>query len=281
MNKITLIIPDLHHKWERAEKIISAVGADEVLFLGDYFDDFGDNPSMVKATCEWLEGSVAKPNRIHLFGNHDQHYAYPYRTFQCSGYEQWKYFIVHDSIDPKLWDKLDWFYFLDDTWLLTHGGLHTLNVPDAIKKLRKNRQKFILELTKYLNDEIRKGFQDGANSKTNWVFNAGRARWGQQRVGGITWCDFEREFKPFRGINQIVGHTPIEAGTPHWCYLENDPLNSDGKVSYRYENGETFFKPEDLSNTELSFNVCLDVLHNIHWAVWNGKKLTFGNYRDL
>jgi hypothetical protein len=236
---------------------------------------------MVRETCSWLSGSVAKPNRIHLFGNHDQHYAYVYRTFQCSGYAQWKYFIIHDNIDPKTWDKLKWFHFLDGKWLLSHAGLHKFNVPDHIKKHRKDRPKFIEHLTGYLNYEIRKGFQAGAEGVESWVFNAGHARWGSQRVGGITWCDFQREFSPVKGINQIVGHTPIQEGAPQWCLLERDPLNSDGKVSYRYENGETFFKPEDLDDTELSFNVGLDVWQNMHWAVWDGKKLTFGNYQDL
>ena len=280
MTKITLIIPDIHLKWERAEKIISAVGADEVIFLGDYFDDFGDNPEMVRETVSWLSGSVAKPNRIHLFGNHDQHYAYPYRTFQCSGYEQWKYFIIHDSIDPKLWDELKWFHFLDGQWLLSHGGLHTLNVPDGIKKTRKEgRPKLVGELTKFLTDAIRKGFQDGANNQGSWVFNAGRARWGQQRVGGITWCDFEREFKPFRGINQIVGHTP-QMQSPRWCILEEDPLNTDGRVVYR---PSELYKPTlaQLNNLELSHNICLDVHGNMHYAVWNGKELKIGNYLDL
>src|SRR5512137_860474 len=145
--KITLIIPDLHHRWHQAERIISTVGADEVLFLGDYFDDFGDNPEMVKDTAEWLESSVNKPNRIHLFGNHDQHYAFDYRTFRCSGYEQWKHFIIKDNVNPVIWKKLHWFYFLDNRWLLTHGGLHKLNVPGDLLKHRKNRKEFINYLT--------------------------------------------------------------------------------------------------------------------------------------
>ena len=223
--------------------------------------------------------TVNNPNHIFLVGNHEQHYAYSYRTFQCSGYEQWKYFLINDIVPRSVWDKLKWFYFLDGQWLLSHGGLHTLNVPDDIKKVRKDRQQFIAALTKYLDDELRKGFQSGANNQGCWVFNAGRARWGQQRVGGLTWCDFEREFKPFRGINQIVGHTP-QMQSPRWCILEKDPLNTDGRVVYRpYE----LFKPSlaGLNNLELSHNICLDVHGNMHWATWNGKELKLGNYSDL
>ncbi len=233
----------------------------------------------MRNAAEWFVDFVNNPNHIFLVGNHEQHYAYSYRTFQCSGYEQWKYFLINDIVPRSVWDKLKWFYFLDGQWLLSHGGLHTLNVPDDIKKVRKDRQQFIAALTKYLDDELRKGFQSGANNQGCWVFNAGRARWGQQRVGGLTWCDFEREFKPFRGINQIVGHTP-QMQSPRWCILEKDPLNTDGRVVYRpYE----LFKPSlaGLNNLELSHNICLDVHGNMHWATWNGKELKLGNYSDL
>lgn len=281
MIETTLIIPDLHLKMDQADKIIKHVGADKVICLGDIFDDFVENPESVRNAAEWYVDFVNNPNHIMLWGNHCQHYGFVYRSFQCSGYEQWKYFLINDIVDRKTWDKVKWYHFLDGKWLLSHGGLHNLNVPKNIKKYYKDRTKFISKLSEYLDVEICRGFQLGSEGVGSWVFNAGHARWGSQRVGGITWCDFQREFFPVKGINQIVGHTPIEAGTPHWCLLERDPLNSDGKVSYRYENGETFFKPEDLDDTELSFNLDLDVWQNIHWAVWNGKKLTFGNYKDL
>jgi hypothetical protein len=262
-----------------ATKIIRHVGADEVICTGDAFDDFGDTPEMVAHTCEWLEDFINNPNHVFIGGNHDIQYMYPYRSFQCSGYEQWKYFIVHDNINPKLWDKVKWFHFLDERWLLTHSGLHTLNVPDNIKKFRKDRTKFIAELTGWLNHEIRKGFLDATNDQDSWVFGAGAARQGHQRVGGITWCDFEKEFNPFRGMNQIMGHTP-QMQSPRWCILENDTHNGGGKVVYRPSGS---YKPtlSKLDNPDLSHNIDLDVHGNFHWATWNGKELKLGNYRDL
>ena len=279
MNKITLIIPDLHHRWEQAEKIIASVGADEVIFLGDYFDDFDDTAEMVNATSDWLIESVQKPNRIHLFGNHDQHYAFPYKSFQCSGYQQWKYFITHDIVKSNTWDKVKWFHFLDDQWFLCHAGLHNLNLPNDIKKLRTDRPKFHAELASYLNAEIIKGFQNGANGTGSWILNAGRGRGGMQRVGGITWCDYHQEFFPVRGLNQIMGHTPQMQG-PKWCILENDPHREEGRVAYRPYDLWTP-TPEGLNNPQQSTNICLDVHGNTHYAVWDGKKLKIGNYRDL
>ncbi len=274
VNKITLIIPDLHHKWEQAEKIIASVGADEIIFLGDYFDDFNDTPDTVRDTCEWLEGSVTNPNRIHLFGNHDQQYAFVYRTFQCAGYTQWKYLLINDIISYSVWDKLKWYHFLDGKWLLSHGGLHKFNVPDSITKYRTDRPKFVSELSGYLDHEIRKGFQAGAEGVRSWVFNAGHARWGSQRVGGITWCDFTREFYPIRGINQIVGHTPQQYGVK-WCLL-----TEDAKI-FHHPFAEYTPTPESLDNTEISTNICLDIHGNIHYGIWDGKTFKIGNYRDL
>lgn len=274
MNKITLIIPDLHHRWEQAEKIISAVGADEIIFLGDYFDDFDDTPEMVSETCEWLECSVNNSNRIHLFGNHDQMYAYAYRSLRCSGYADWKYFIIHDTIPRSVWDKVKWYHFLDNRWLLTHGGLHKRNVPDRIIKVRSDRQQYIKDLSSWIDDEIRNALSLAPNGQSSWIVGAGRARWGIYPVGGITWCDFEREFNPFKGMNQIVGHTPQQFGIK-WCRIKED-----GNVVH-----PNFDKwsptPEQLDDPNLSANICLDVWKNTTWAVWNGKELKLGNYKEL
>lgn len=274
MGKIYLIIPDLHHKWKKAEKIIESVKADEIIFLGDYFDDYNDTPEIVEETCNWLISSVSKPNRIHLFGNHDQHYAFPYKTFQCSGYKDWKYFIIRDLINSKIWDKLKWFYFLDDKWLLTHAGLAESNVPDSIKRKYRNREEFIKELTDWLNEEIKVGFYMGADGVKNWIFNAGYARGGEQLCGGITWCDFNREFSPIKGINQIFGHTPLKFRTSMWCILNNR------NISYIPSN-KSEITSEMFNNLELSLNINLDVIDSMHWAIWNGKELIVDNYNNL
>lgn len=274
-NERTLIIPDIHLRWQEAEEIIGKVKHDKVLFLGDYFDDFGDNPEMIENTCNWLEGSVKKPNRIHLFGNHDVHYAFVYRTLVCSGYEQWKYFIIHDTLPSETWEALKWYYVLDNTWLVSHAGLHRFNLPEKISKLADDRPTFLSEIAKYLDEEIKNAFRSAANNQPSWVLNAGFSRGGSQRVGGITWCDFEREFHPIRGLNQIVGHTPQGLGFPKYCHLEKS-----GKVSYPPCHAFTP-TPEMYKNTKISINVNLDVYKNTHYGIWDGKNLRVGSHKDL
>jgi hypothetical protein len=272
MNKITLIIPDIHHKWQWAEKIISSVGADEIIFLGDYLDDFNDTPDMVKDTCDWLTSSVDKPNRIHLFGNHDQSYAFQ-KSLRCSGHEQWKQFIVDDTLPKAVWNKLKWYHWLDNRWLLTHAGLHRLNIPACIGALKHDRATFINEISNYLDVEIGIGLRKANNNETYWTHNAGRARWGQERVGGITWCDYNVEFYPFPGLNQIVGHTP--QNEVRWCCL-----SEDGKVLH-HQYDEYVVTPELLNNTNISTNICLDSKGAMKWGVWDGNKFMLGNYIDL
>jgi hypothetical protein len=272
-NKRVLILPDIHLKWKIADKIIWNVGADEIIFLGDYFDDFGDNVQMVKETCDWLEYSVNQPNHIHLFGNHDLHYAFANRYFTCSGYTDWKYFAIRDKLDgKKVWDKLKYYHILDNKWLLTHAGLHNLNVPAVISDLHNDREKFYSQLTKYLDEEIRKGHRN-----QSWIFHAGHARGGNQRVGGITWCDFNQEFYPVRGLNQILGHSPQQFGSAMWNVLDNESDTSD--ITY-YPHREYHMKANELDDTSKSHNICLDVQDNMHWAIWDGKNIEFFNYKD-
>jgi hypothetical protein len=271
-NKITLIVSDIHHKWALAEKIITKVPHDEVIFVGDFFDDFNDTPEMVQETCDWFNGSVKKPNRIHLFGNHDQHYAFPYRTFRCGGYEQWKHFIVQDSVSNDTWDKLKWYYILDDTWLISHAGLHRLNLPKNIYTLHKDRRGFLKAIQEYLDAEILSGFRAIENNVPHWIFNAGRSRGGMQRVGGITWCDFEQEFSPIKGLHQIMGHTPQICQSPKWCIMDKD-----GKVSYP---SSQVFTPTEFDNKNISFNIDIDVYNNMHYAVWDGKSLIVKSHKD-
>jgi len=274
--KRTLIIADIHLKWELAEEIIAAVEHDDVTFLGDYFDDFNDNADMIGSTCEWLGESVKKPNRRHLWGNHDVHYAFPYRTFKCSGYEQWKEFVIQDILPRGTWEKLEWYCFLGDAWLISHAGLHKQNLPEDIRNLYTDRPAFFDAIGKYLDEEIKKGFRSAANNQGSWIFNAGFARGGSQRVGGITWCDFNREFYPILGLNQIVGHTvQIFGDVPAWIIQDSATAKPNLKMS------EKSVSAEKAANVNASYNVCLDVRRNLYYAVWDGKNLTPGSYNGL
>jgi hypothetical protein len=263
----TLIVADLHHRVDEAEKIIKLEKPDQTIFLGDYWDDFNDTPEMVTHTTEWFSWSVDQPNRIHLFGNHDL--SYFNAKFACSGWEQWKTFIISDIVSNKDWEKLKTYYFLDNTFLLSHAGLHKLHVPDYIISLRGDRNAFYKELDIFLQQASEVGFK--ANSNISWIFNAGKARGGYfQNVGGLTWCDFEREFYPIVGLNQICGHTPNTRGKAMWCNMDTPNVRPFFKLNLESCKPLSIKK---LSNTDASYNLCLDVWKHTHYAIWNGEKL--------
>lgn len=255
--KLTLIIPDIHLKCELADRIIYSVGADEIIFLGDYFDNYGDDPTSVGNTCDWLCKSVTFPNRIHLFGNHDMHYAFASKYFQCSGYEQWKYFYINDRVPRNVWDKLKYYHVLDDTWLLSHAGIHNKYIQNMKFKTQKE---FLQKISNMLDSEIVQGHRNNS-----WIFHSGFGRGGNQYAGGITWCDYELEFEPTVGLNQILGHTPVPP-TDRWKVIHN------GKLIENVPTDEIDYK--DITK---SYNLDLDSRGNFHWATWDGKNIKIYN----
>lgn len=267
--KITLIIPDLHLRWEHANKIINHVKADEIIFLGDFFDNFGDDPNQVEEMIDWLEDSVTKSNRIHLFGNHDIHYAYPHEHFRCSGYDQWKHFIIRDRLPTKFWEKLKYYHVLDGKWLISHGGFDNRYLPKDIANLRENRPEFFKRITGYLDTTLETGHR-----QDSWILHAGKSRGGQHPAGGLIWCDFDREFQPITGLNQIVGHTP-QRGFANWCHVKTKFPN---KTYYSCK--DWWPNENDLNDVNQSFNIDLDVNKNTHWGVWDGITLKVYNYLE-
>jgi hypothetical protein len=208
-----------------------------------------------------------------LFGNHDVHYAFDYRTFRCSGYEQWKYLMIQDKVTRKVWDYLKWYHILDGTFLLSHAGLHKRNLPAEIRALHNDRPEFLKRIGSYLDEELIQGMRYAANNHSHWIFNAGKSRGGVVPVGGITWCDFEREFHPIKGLHQIVGHTAQGLGFARWSVMNKAEACSTHPCH--------MFWPMEYGDTELSFNIDLDVQGTMHFAVWDGKTLAVKSTRDL
>lgn len=274
MSKISLIIPDIHLKWKFADRIIKETGADEVLFLGDMFDDFNDDPDQVRSAAEWFVKSVNTPTHIHLWGNHDVHYGHVHDSWRCSGYADWKYFAIQDIVSRETWNKLKWYHVLDNTFLLSHSGIHRQFVPAKVIELMDDRPAMFKELSEFLDDSIAKGLRSINRSNTSWIFRSGHSRGGLARYGGIIWCDFTREFYPERGLNQIVGHTPSALGQPLWCILEENDTKAHFSISEKYS-------PKGFNNTKESYTLGLDVWGTMHYAIWSNGKMEIRSYADL
>lgn len=200
--KKILIFSDVHQDIESVKKIIDSENADFNVCLGDWFDSFDyDSDDQTKETAQYLKEFLLKThNNITLFGNHDLHYFFDNRYVFCSGYEDRKNKIIEKSLSEKkslIIEKFKWFIFIDD-YLCTHAGLHKSFIPTVL-----NHEGLYDYLTIQSND---------ANIKTrtkqpHWFYQAGYARGGSQKKGGIVWLDFDQEFFPIENVSQIVGHT--------------------------------------------------------------------------
>lgn len=225
----TLIIPDLHLQHQRADEIIKHEGADKIVFLGDYFDDYGDDYRENLIMAEWLAASLEQPNRTHLFGNHDIGYAFKHRSYKCSGYETGKDYAINSVLKEEQWRKLHLYTYVGD-YLCSHAGVHT----HMYQTYYKGRS-----LNKYLQEECKLALDDAfAGLPSRQILWAGRSRGGTETVGGIVWCDCS-EFIGIHGVNQIFGHTP--SAKPFWkdfgsplskTYSRNLALDNYGHSNY-------------------------------------------------
>jgi hypothetical protein len=264
-----LIIPDIHNHHVVAENLITSISPDQTIFLGDYFDDFNDTYAHVCATAEWLAWSVNQPNRFHIVGNHDVHYWFPHNNdCRCGGFEIGKSQCINDFMKPEHWNKLKFFHVLGD-WFLTHGGIHPYWIDPV--KFRKDEPVRITKeaLVKRLEHDSIDCVKQLTAGKWHWFNIAGFSRSSSPYVGGVTWCDFNQEFHPIRGVHQIVGHTPDKERVKWLILKENDD------AVYAPESA----KPE-LSN-KTSFNVCLDSYPALKWyAIYENKELKIKNTKD-
>ena len=275
-SKKTLIIPDVHNRISLVEKIIESVKPNKTIFLGDYFDNFFDNAEIARNTAEWFKSSINQKDRIHLVGNHDIHYWFSENpNVRCSGYEYGKSVVINDIVTTNDWEKLKFFHILDRKFLLSHAGIHPSFINDKTKSGQISDNISLKKLKSKLEKDSKSAIKELYNGEQHWFTGAGYSRGGSQKYGGITWCDWNREFHPIRGIHQIVGHTPnyeinwyINDGIESW--MTKHTLNSRDCV-----------KKDELTNKN-SYNICLDTHPGSkHYAIYENGLLKIHNVPDI
>jgi len=255
----TIIISDLHNRVDWVEIALSSPVLkpyNRVIFLGDYFDDYHDTTRIATNSAEWLKQSLYEPNRIHLVGTHDLWYRFPNNRFIPASGNSWeKAYAIRSVLTDEDWNLLKLFHY-EQNFLMTHAGVssHLINsyvaqreyiyskythIVHNEKVLDLNTQEVIDKIIKPATDEA---LIDISNNKSNPWLDAGYARGGRQPVGGIIWLDWNAEFEPVPGLNQIVGHTEMKVPTQK---ITDDSINycldtrnhhigilEDGKFSY-------------------------------------------------
>lgn len=237
MKKI-LIVPDMHLRFKIVEFIIQKEIFDQIIFLGDYFDDFNDTEQMVEEEADWLLDSLNQPNRIHLLGNHDIAYYAEYdwgdfntainnnifqpyygHKYYCTGFEYYKKIIIQEKLQEKDWNKFKLYHWITDNTLCTHAGF-TNQLYTEYYNINKKYHDIHFLLKNEANIAL-KNIKKGKHP--NKLISAGISRGGKELVGGITWCDYFKDFTPINNINQIFGHTILSY--PELKYDKNNNFN--------------------------------------------------------
>lgn len=233
-----LICGDIHGKIEVVEAM--AATGKQLIFLGDFLDDYVTTPweqvACVRRVCGLVETGQAR----FVLGNHEYSYLNP--GMRCSGYKANTDDLVLCE-KGRLMSLADSFLRIDDV-LITHAGVH-----NAIW------QKYGLAL-----DHLEWRFREAmaGDTRDSWYYQVGFSRGGGHNYGGPLWCDWNDEFVYVAGVRQVVGHTrSVRPGStrnfkqvmvgPHrtnengdWCIdtLDREPcvlhMSEDGKFTPFY-----------------------------------------------
>lgn len=177
----TLIVGDLHGRYEIAEKALSYSNEMDIVFVGDYLDSYDRTNADQLLTLELVVEAVKEEKAVALFGNHEL--SYLDSSMRCSGYSRNKEALFL----PKLKEAeslFKYYYWLGDI-LITHAGVSAHYLNEDFSKENINTFLEHPKSSRYI----------------------GYARGGLSPVGGYLWCDFWREMEPVPNLTQIVGHS--------------------------------------------------------------------------
>ena len=223
-----LIIPDIHNNIRRVDQIIEKYhDVDKIIFLGDYFDDYGDSILTAGKVAEWLRQSLKDKTRTHLMGNHDLHYLNS--NYRYGGYSDEKKKAIQDTgVDLSLLHDYTWV----EDYLCTHAGLSN----EFFQKYRKG-------------NDIHTFLRNLPKEK----YDCGPVR-GGSKTPGIFLADWV-ELIPIKGVHQVLGHTPgwlprkkgdnvtIDTRLRHIAFYDDDSDDPNNKLMIKAVNIED--EPQD------------------------------------
>lgn len=253
----TLVIGDVHTRFDAADGTIANYASlrPHIVFLGDYFDAFGDGPREMRATCQWLRRSLKDPNRTHLLGNHDLAYLLPlHEQAWCPGWTPKKQQVFDEEMVGM---GMSSFRIACQVgpWLLSHAGVDGEHLDELGS----------IGLVEQLECE----FARACSGNRSWLFDKGPDRGGLDRHGGILWQDWNSEFASTAGFHQIVGHTVANGVARSKCLTA-----SGAHRAFELVSPATSFPKQPLPQPGPDFasvNFCLDTLHRYAGLIEAGR----------
>lgn len=237
------LIPDIHLRHNQVDKILKWEEPDYSIFLGDHFDQFNDSADQNRKAAMWIKArQQTHPKDQWIWGNHDVSYAYDSFYTRCSGYTADKDLAINAILTRENWDKFQWYTLLGNNTLVSHAGLHEYFAS------RKKEEDSVVD---WLKHEAKIATMSISAGGSHWMYRAGQARGGSQPFGGINWLDWNDEFNPIPGINQVVGHTVVHRPgykeSAEGCWNHNLDTNSQ---HYGLWNGNSVvvkYAPDEIS----------------------------------
>lgn len=193
-----VFVGDVHGKSEAVKLALDKSG--HKVFVGDFCDSFDRTIAEHEACLMLVLDAIDKGEASAIFGNHELSYLMP-TIHRCAGYSTSMESMLLPHV-KRIKHSFKPFIELGEDWLVTHAGLH----PDVALAL----------------PETWEGEFNSPKSPMHWV---GRSRGGPHPVGGMFWCDFNNEFVPVEGLNQIFGHSR---------HMTHDIRTCKGKNSINY-----------------------------------------------
>lgn len=252
-----LVIPDVHENIERAEQIIAKHDdCASVVFLGDYVDTHKtSDPVNLHLTLRWLLRSVRDPRRIHLLGNHDRAYLFCAISTYCSGWSEERQNVFLETVGDKLEHLRAQLHLAVQAgpWMLSHAGF-----PSVCRDATPDQ---LLHWAAHAHAALPRR---GGRAPVHPLNGCGFVRGGDERFGGLTWQDWNHEFKPLVGIHQIVGHTKSNSARYRNMNAKGRPLG--GELLPKSQSGKL------TARGMRSMNWCLDA-ELAFWAVIHEDRL--------
>lgn len=229
MNKLSnskiLCISDIHNRVKIADQILEFEKGnfDKVIYIGDFFDSYSDNPNIAKDTAIWLKEKLANSSNIMLCGNHDhaQKY-YTNKKAYCSGFTYEKAKAIREVMNQDDFDKLKQFH-IENGILFSHAGLCywflDMLKKHSILKIKKNMS--LKQIENLLNKLVAQADQLYSTGYEHPLYMAGFDRGGSSEIGGLSWRDFGGT-RVLDGIRQIIGHSILKS--PIFKYQKKEEL---------------------------------------------------------
>jgi hypothetical protein len=204
MEDYTLIVSDVHEDTAKLAKILKKYDwIKKKVINGDWVDSHTMYREFPEEHLEVLQEILKDDSFVYLVGNHDMQYLFPeINALGCSGWRRPTEEAFKKMITGELRDKMLRLHYWIDTqgksWLVSHAGFNPKKVTHPVTGITRE---YIDQVAEAALEKLRR------RTMTDLV-EAGEGRGGSRgAVGGVTWQDWNREFEPIEGINQIVGHT--------------------------------------------------------------------------